>query len=122
MAANKILNIEPQAVPTSAGNLLNCAVTALSGPVGFTMTQPYIIVKHIRLVNRTGAAITVTLYKGATGGSATGTELGFGAVSVPANQSVDDYSQIRLDSADFLTGVASASGVTINIAAEIGLA
>jgi hypothetical protein len=121
MAANKILNIEPAAVPTSAGNLLNCAITSLAGPVGYTQTQPYIIVKHMRLTNRTGSAITVTLYKGATGGSAAGTEFGFAAVSVPANQSLDDYTQARFDSADFLTGVASGAGVTINIAGEIGI-
>ncbi len=121
MAANKILDIEPVAVPTSAGNLLNCAITSLSGPVGYTQTQPYIVIKHIRLTNRTGSAVIVTLYKGATGGSTAGTEFGFAAVSVPANQSLDYYTQARFEAADFLTGVASGAGVTANIAGEIGI-
>lgn len=121
MASNKILDIEPAAVATSAGNLLNCGITSLAGPVGYTQTQPYLVIKHIRLTNRTASAITVTLYKGATGGSTAGTEFGFAAVSVPANQSLDYYTQARFEAADFLTGVASATGVTINIAGEIGL-
>jgi hypothetical protein len=121
MAANKILNFEPANVPTSAGNLMNCGITSLAGPVGYTQTQPYILVKHVRLINTTSAAITVSLYKGATAGSAAGTQFGFGTVSVPANQTLDDYTQARFDSADFLTGVASATGVVINIAGEIGL-
>lgn len=119
---NKPLNIEPIAVPTSVGNLLNCNVTSVAGPVGFTMTQPYIIVKHARLVNTTNAPITVTLYKGATGGSSTSATWQFPGVSVPANGSLDTFVQTRFDAADFLTGVASATGVVLNLDAEIGLA
>lgn len=121
MAANKILSIPPKQVPTVVGNLLNCAITSLAGPIGYTQTQPYILVKHIRLTNTTGAPITVTLYKGANGGGAAGTEYQFAGVSIPANQSLDDYTQGRFESTEFLTGVASAGGVTINISAEIGL-
>jgi hypothetical protein len=115
------LDIPPVSVPTSVGNLLNCGITSLAGPTGYTQTQPYLIVRHVCLTNRTGAAITVTLYKGATGGSATGTEFLVAAVSIPANSYVDRYTQARFESADFLTGVASAAGVTIDIAADIDL-
>lgn len=122
MAANKILNIEPAYVPSSAGNLLNCAITSLSGPTGYTQTQPYIVLKHIRLQNKTASAVTVTLYKGATGGSTGGTEFAFGAVSIAANSYVDWYGQARFDSADYLTGIAgTASAVTITMEGEIGL-
>ena len=118
---NKPLNIEPIAIPTTVGNLLNCNVTSLSGPVGFTMTQPYIIVKHARIVNTTAAAITVTLYKGATGGSSASTVWQFPTVTVPANSAVDTFTQTRFDSGDFLTGVASATGCVLNLDAEIGV-
>ncbi len=121
MASNKVLNIEPAGVPTAAGNLLNCAIGSLAGPVGYTQTQQYLILKHIRLTNRTAAAIVATLYKGATGASAAGTEFAFAAVSVPANSYVDWYGQARFDSADFLTGVAGAAGVTFTAEGEIGL-
>jgi hypothetical protein len=119
---NKKLNIPPVAIPTTAGNLLNCNVTSLSGPVGFTMTQPYLLIKWIRLINTTGAAITVSLYKGATGGSTAGTQLGVGATSIGANSYADIYpADARFDAADFLTGVASATGVVANITGEIGV-
>lgn len=120
MAANKILSIPPVVVPTSVGNILNCAITSVSGPVGFTPTQPYLIVKHIRVNNSTGAAISCTLYKGATGASAAGTQFGFNAASIPANGSLDFYTQQAFESTDFLTGIAGATGLNVDIAAEIG--
>jgi hypothetical protein len=125
MAANKILNIPPAFLPSAAGNLLNVNITSLAGPVGFTMTQPYIVIKHIRLTNNdSGAPHTAKLFKGATGGSAAGTEFAFaGGVSIAASSYVDWYGQARFDAADFLTGIAdTASKVTINIDAEIGVA
>lgn len=123
MAQNKILNVEPAALTGSAANYLNCAISSLTGPVGYTQTQPYIIVTHIRLVNKTAGTVTASLYKGATAGSAAGTEFAFNAVSIPANSYVDWYGKHRFDSPDFLSGLASAgTSVTINIDAEIGLA
>jgi hypothetical protein len=123
MAQNKKLNIEPLVVPTSIGNLLNCGVTSLAGPVGFTMTQPYLLIKHIRALNYAGSATTLTLYKGLTGGSVAGTQYEAGGVSIPANSYIDIYpADSRFDSADFLTGVASQAGIVLNIAAEIGIA
>lgn len=121
MAANKILNVEPAYVPASAGNLLNCALGATTGGVGITLTQPYLIVKRIQLNNKDTVTRTVTLYKGATSGSAGGTEYAFDAVQIPAGTSVVQFMQDRFDSGDFLTGICdSASKVTINISAEIG--
>ncbi len=123
MAANKVINIPPVYLANAAGNLLNSAITSLAGPVGYTQTQPYIVLKHIRLVNKTAGAVTATLYKGATGGSAGGTEFAFGGVSIPANSYVDWYGQARFDSADFLSGVAgAANSIVFNAEGEIGLA
>lgn len=121
MAQNKKLNIEPIAVTTGVTNLLNCAITSLAGPVGYTQTQPYMLVKHIRANNTTGAAITLTLYKGATGASAAGTQFASPGNNIPANSWTDFYTEARFDAADFLTGVASAAGIVLNIVAEIGL-
>jgi hypothetical protein len=123
MAANKILSFQPAYVPNAAGNLLNCNITSLAGVVGFTMTQPYLLIKHIKLSNKDSAAHTVTLYKGATGASVGGTEFWFDAVSIPAKGSVEAFGQARFDAADFLTGIADlASVITINIDGEIGVA
>jgi hypothetical protein len=122
MAQNKILNIEPIAVPNAVGNLLNGGITSLAGPIGYTQTQPYLILKHIRAINKTAGPVSLTLYKGATGGSAAGTEFAFVAVTIPANSALDWYGQTRFDSVDFLTGVAgAATSIVLNIDAEIGV-
>jgi len=122
MAANKILNVPQQFIPNAAGNLLNCNVTSLAGPVGFTMTQPYIIVKHIRVNNNDASAHVITLYKGATAGSSAATAFGFVNFSLAGQSFQDWYGQMRFDAADFLTGIAdAASKVTIEIDAEIGV-
>jgi len=124
MAANKILNIPPQYLTAAAANILNCGIASLAGPVGYTQTQPYLIIKHVRVVNTDTAARTVSLYKGATGGSAGGTEVFFPAgYSLGAKSYQDWYGQLRMDAADFLSGLAdTASKVTIEIDAEIGVA
>lgn len=122
MAANKILNIQPVALGTSAANILNCGITSLAGPVGYTQTQPYLVLKHVRAVNNDSVAHTVKTFKGATAASAVGTEVMFAGTSVPANSWVEWFGQMRLDSADFLTGLADvANKVTLEIDAEIGV-
>ena len=122
MASNKTFRMGPAALSNSAANIVNCNVTSLAGPVGFTMTQPYLILRHIRLVNKTGGAVTVSLYIGATGGSAAGTEFLGTALSIAANSAYDWYGLLRLDAADFLTGLASAAtSITFEAEGEIGL-
>lgn len=119
---SKVVNCESQHITNSASNLLNSNVTSLAGPVGMTMTQPFLVVTHIRVVNTSGSPVTVSLFKGATGASAAGTEFAFSAVSIPANSYVDWYGTARFDAVDFLTGLASTTNVlTLNVDAGIGL-
>jgi hypothetical protein len=121
---NKTFRFGPVAVANAAANLLNGTVTSLAGPVNLTLTQPVIYIKHLRAVNKTGAAATVSAFVGATGGSAAGTEVAWNAKQVPANDSVDVYfggQGLRLDVADFLTGLASAAAtITIEGEGEVG--
>jgi hypothetical protein len=123
VAANKTFRFGPVALSaTLTTNILNCNVTSLAGPVGFTMTQPYLILKHIRIVNKTGGAATFSLFLGATGANAAGTEVIGTGKSVAANDYEDWYGQMRLDAADFLVGGASAGAtLTIEGEGEIGL-
>jgi hypothetical protein len=122
MAQNKKIRFGPVALTNAAANIINCNITALTGPVGYTQTQPYLLVTHIRLVNKTGSAATASLFIGATGGSAAGTEFLGSAISVAANSAVDWYGMLRLDAADFLTGLASAlTTITFEAEGEIGL-
>jgi hypothetical protein len=123
VASNKIINFGPVALTnTLTTNILNSAITSLAGPVGFTMTQPYLIIRHIRIVNKTAAAVTFSLYKGLTGANTAGTEVIGTGYSVPANSAVDWYGILRFDSADFLVGGASANtSLTIEGEGEIGV-
>jgi len=123
MASNKIFRFGPVAMSnTLTTNILNPAVSSLSGPVGFTMTQPYLIIRHIRIVNKTAGAVTFSLWLGATGGNAAGSEVVGIGLSVAANSSYDWYGLMRLDAADFLVGGASAAtSLSIQGEGEIGL-
>src|SRR5471030_2939580 len=105
MAQNKTLNVQPVALTvTLTTNILNCAVTSMSGPVGVTIGQPYMIIRHVRVTNKTGSAATFSLWKGGTGGNVAGTEIIGTGYSVAANSSFDWYGIMRLDSTDFIVG------------------
>ena len=123
MAANKTFNFGPVALTTVlTTNILNCNVTSLAGPVGFTQSQAYIILKHIRIVNKTGSAATFSLWKGATGGNAAGTEVIGTGLSVAANSAFDWYGIMRMDAADFLVGGSgTTTALTIVGEGEIGV-
>jgi hypothetical protein len=123
MASNKSFNFGPVALTTTlTTNILNCNITSVAGPVGFTMTQPYIILRHVRILNKTGTPATFSLWKGATGGNAAGTEvIGIGT-SVPANSYIDWYGIMRFDAADFLVGGAgTTTALAIQGEGEIGV-
>lgn len=68
----------------------------------------YTVLKHIHIANVTAGAVTFTLYVGATGASAGGTELAKG-YSIPANGVFDWYLERKMLSTDFLVGLASAA-------------
>jgi hypothetical protein len=123
MASNKSFNFGPVALTTTlTTNILNCNITSVAGPVGFTMTQPYIILRHVRILNKTGTAATFSLYKGATGANAAGSEVIGTGTSVPANSYIDWYGIMRFDAADFLVGGAgTTTALTIQGEGEIGV-
>jgi hypothetical protein len=119
---NKPIRFGPTAVTNGATNMINCNVTSLAGPVGFTMTQPYLLITHIRVVNKTNASHTFSAFIGATGGSAAGTEFMGSAKVVPANDAIDWYGRLRLDVADFLSALADANtSLVFEAEGEIGL-
>ncbi|OGT56278.1 MAG: hypothetical protein A3E01_06930 [Gammaproteobacteria bacterium RIFCSPHIGHO2_12_FULL_63_22] len=118
---NKVFRFGPVAVANAVGNLLN-PPTATGGTNAGSSSQ-YIILRHIRIVNKTAGAVTFSGYIGATGASAAGTEFLGTGLSVAANSYVDWYGSVRLDAADFFTGVASATtSLVIQGEGEIGVA
>lgn len=123
MAQNKVMRFGPVALTTTlTTNILNTGAGALvTPPVGYTFTQDYIILRHVRIVNKTGSAATFSLWAGATGGNVAGTEVIGTGLSVAANSAFDWYGMLRLDSADFLVGGSNTvAALTFEAEGEIG--
>lgn len=119
---NKVFRFGPVAVASSVGNLLNPPTA--SGGVNAGSSAQYIVLRHIRIVNKNSSARTFSGYIGATGASAAGTEFLGNGLSIAGNSYVDWYGSVRLDAADFLTGVSSvdATSLVIQGEGEIGVA
>src|SRR5271155_1947052 len=119
---NRPLRVGPVAMTTVLSTtILNTSLSALAGPTGYTVTQPYAILTHVRVVNTTAGSLNVSLYIGATGASVAGTAFALNAYPVAATSYVDWYGRVRLESTDYLTGGASGDGVTFQAEGEIGL-
>lgn len=69
----------------------------------------YDVIKHIHIVNKTAGAVTFSLWLGATGANAAGTEIIGTGRSIPANSAFDWYGNLKMTSTDFLVGGASAA-------------
>lgn len=124
MASNKIFNFGPVALTTTlTTNILNPGAGArATPPVGFTDTVQYIVLRHIRIVNKTGSPANFSLWKGATAGNVAGTEVVGQATVVAANSYFDWYGMMRFDSADFLVGGSgTATALSIQGEGEIGV-
>ena len=96
---------------------LAAAATDIYTPPASTI---YTVIKHIHIANKTGSAATFTLYVGATGGSAAGTELA-GATSLAANANTEIYFSpgLKMLSTDFLSGLSgTASALVITVMGE----
>lgn len=118
----KLLNVAPIALGNAAANLLNCNVTSLAGPIGLTVNQPFIVIEHIHFANIDTSTRWFSLYKGATAGSVGTTALFFQRPILPLD--VYDYfpSDLRLDAADFLTGLSDvANKVILTFDLRIGI-
>jgi hypothetical protein len=99
------------------------------GPIALTTTLStnvynqasaliYDKIEAIHVANKTASAATFSLWLGATGGNAAGTEL-FNAVSVAANSVWESYFPFKMLSTDFLVGGAgTATALTITISGE----
>ncbi len=122
MASNKTFRFGPIALTTTlTANLLNPPTA--TGGVNAGSSSQYIILRHIRISNKTTSAATFSLWLGATGANAAGTEVIGTAAPVAANSPVDWYGMLRLDAADFLVGGSgTATALTITGEGEIGVA
>jgi hypothetical protein len=122
MASNKTFRFGPVALSAAlTTNLLN--PPAAAGGVNAGASPQYIVLKHLRIVNRTGAAVPFWMWLGASGANAAGTEVIAQGQVVAANSAYDWYGLLRLDAADFLVGGAgTANALSISGEGEIGVA
>lgn len=109
--------------------MANPSIKRTVGPVALSATLTtnvynntsaliYDIIKHIHVVNKTSGPVSFSLWLGATGANAAGTELFNGHV-VAANSEYDWYGNLKMLSTDFLVGGASAgTSLTITIEGE----
>jgi len=129
MAANKSLRVGPipllnTAVPSATLNLLNAAVATMTGTNTVGTLQPYIILRHIRIVNKHASiAATFSLWLGGSGLGDAGKEFMGTGTPVPVGSAVDWYGALRMESADFLVGNSNtATALTFEAEGEIGIA
>ena len=100
---------------TLTTNVLN--PPTLTGGAGLAGTSTVrFVLTHLHVVNKTAGAVTFSLWLGATGANAAGTEL-FNGKSVAANDVYDWYGELPFDAADFLVGGASA-GTSLTVEGE----
>lgn len=126
MAANKTIRIGPKALSTTLTSDLVNPPTLTGGTMpsgGTSNTKTYLIIRHVRISNKTSTAAAFSLWIGATGGNTAGTEfMGTGQL-VPANGYVDWFGMIRLDTTDYLVGGAGTTdALTLEAEGEIGVA
>ena len=123
MAANKTEIFGPVALTTTLTTNIVAPAAAGASAVGYTATATYILIRHIRIVNKTTSAATFTLYKGATGANTAGTEFMGTATSVAANSFVDWNGLVRLEGTNgFLVGGAgTGTALTFTAEGEVGL-
>ena len=133
MANNKIVRFGPVALTTTTTtNILN--PPTLTGGTGLagTNANTYLVLRHVRVTNKTTNPAQAALWIGATGANTAGTEAILGGiasggaltdgVSIAAQSYVDWYGMLRMDPADFLVGGAgTATALTIEGEMEIGV-
>ncbi len=79
----------------------------------------YTVLKHLHFFNVSASPVTISIYIGESGAAAAGTQL-FDTFEILANQPYDYFTLTRMNSTDFLTGIASAaSAVTYTIDADM---
>ena len=122
MASNRIFRVGPLALTnTLTTNILNAA--AAGAGTGYTPTASYIILNHVRIVNKhASTAAKVSLWLGASAGNVAGTEFIWFQTAVAVGSFIEAFGRWRLDAADFLVGGSdTATALTFEAEGEVGL-
>ena len=117
-----VLRVGPVSIGFAAVNIFNPGVVA--GGVNSPSGNLRGLLKHFRIVNSDVTDGTISLYLGASGGTAAGTEEVWSGTTVPANSFLDYYANpaLKVDVTDFLVGKSSLNGaLVLTIEGEIDL-
>ena len=108
--ADKPFRFGPVVLAAAVANIFHMPAAAAGG-VNIADQSIYAIIRHIRIVNTTAAAVAYGLYICATGLGTAGKEFMGSTTPVPAYGYVDWYGMLRLDNGatEFLTGVAGST-------------
>lgn len=96
----------PTAIGTGIANLFNETDTKMKS-----------VLRQVHVVNTTDNDGDFTIYLGATGGSAAGTEL-YSKQKVKARSTFNEYIEIPLASTDFITAKATATGLVATLSGD----
>ncbi|MEY4428832.1 MAG: hypothetical protein RLZZ182_1521 [Pseudomonadota bacterium] len=120
--SRKIVRFGPIALTTNlTTNILN--PPTVTGGVNAGSSPCYIELRKVTIVNKTSSDATFSLWIGATGANAAGTEFLGTARSVRANSAFSEPVMTRLDSTDFLVGGAgTGTALTIMLEGYMGVA
>lgn len=123
MAQNKLQSFGPVALTATLTTNVLAPAAAGAGAVGYTATATYLLLRHIRISNKSASAVSFSLWRGATGANAAGTEVVGTGMIIQPNQAYDWYGTMRLEgTSGFLVGGASAAGaLTLDADGEVGL-
>ena len=118
---NTPFRLGPIALTTTlTTNVLNPPTT--TGGVNAGTPNTYILLTHVRWVNKTAGAVTFSHWLGATGANAAGTEIFGQGKSIAANDVYDWYGRLKIKVADFLVGGSNtATALSIQGEGEMGV-
>lgn len=92
------------AITTGAGTLIYTVPTGMRTDV-----------MDINIANTTSSPLTAAIHLVPTGGSATTANMLFPTVTVPGNTLIQWTGAETLNAGDFIQGIGSAAGITVNI-------
>ena len=126
MASNKVVILGPVALTTTTTTNIFSPPT-LTGGTGVppTSTNSFYLIRHVRIVNKTGSAATFSLWKDATAGNTAGKEIIGNGYSIAANSSFDWFGSLRISQGEtdkFIVGGSNTTtALTIQAEAEMGI-
>ena len=102
--SDKPFRFGPVAMGIAGADVVKGPVQAAAG-TGVPAQDIYLLIRHIHIVNKTSSSATFSLWLGASGAGAAGTEVIGQGLTVRARWVYDWYGMMRMEAADYLVGI-----------------